>query len=137
MIVPSIFHDDYFDEMFNAFRGKEGIKPMMRTDVKEIGNDYLLEIEMPGYDKDEIHAELEKGYLTISGVHTEKIDEEEKCGQYIRRERYYGKCSRSFYIGENLTQEDVKAKYENGILSIAFPKDKKPEVEEKRRISIE
>ena len=137
MIVPSIFHDDYFDKMFNAFRGKEGIKPMMRTDVKEIGNDYLLEIEMPGYDKDEIHAELEKGYLTISGVHTEKIDEEEKCGQYIRRERYYGKCSRSFYIGENLTQEDVKAKYENGILSIAFPKDKKPEVEEKRRISIE
>ncbi len=137
MIVPSLFHDNYFDEMFNAMSGRESSKPLMRTDVKEVGDDYLLEIEMPGYDKEEIHAELESGYLTISGVHTNKIDEEDKCGQYIRRERYYGKCSRSFYIGENLTQEDVKAKYENGILSLVFPKDKKPAVEAKKQISIE
>ena len=109
----------------------------MRTDVKEIGSGYLLEIELPGFEKDEIHAELEKGYLTISGVRTNKIDEDDKCGKYVRRERYLGKCSRSFYIGENLKQEDIKAKYENGILSIVFPKDKKPEIEEKRRISIE
>lgn len=137
MIVPSFFHDDYFDEVFDNLRGKEAIKPLMRTDVKEIGSDYLLEIEMPGFEKDEIHAELEKGYLTISGVHTDKLDEDEKCGKYVRRERYFGKCSRSFYIGENLKQEDVKAKYENGILSVVFPKDKKPEVEAKKQISIE
>ena len=137
MIVPSFFSDSYFDEVFNSLNGKESTKPLMRTDVKEVGTDYLLEIEMPGFDKDEIHAELEKGYLTISGVHANKIDEDEKCGKYIRRERYMGKCSRTFYIGENLKQEDVKAKYENGILSIAFPKDKKPEIEEKKRISIE
>lgn len=137
MIVPSIFSDNYFDEMFNTMTGRDTGKPLMRTDVREIGTDYMLEIEMPGYDKEEIHAELEKGYLTISGVHTGKIDEEDKSGQYIRRERYYGKCSRSFYVGENLTQEDVKAKYENGILSVVFPKDKKPAIEEKKRISIE
>lgn len=137
MIVPSFFSDDYFDELFNTSRGKENVKALMRTDVKEIGADYLLEIEMPGFEKDEIHAELEKGYLTISGIHANKLDEDDKCGKYTHRERYLGKCSRSFYIGENLKQEDVKAKYENGILSIAFPKDKKPEVEEKKRISIE
>lgn len=137
MIIPSFFNDDYFDEVFNTMRGKETVKPLMRTDVKEIGNDYLLEIELPGFEKDEIHAELEKGYLTISGIRTNKIDEDEKCGKYVRRERYLGKCSRSFFIGENLTQEDIKAKYENGILSIVFPKDKKPEVEGKKMISIE
>ena len=137
MIVPSFFNDDYFDELFNTARGRETVKPLMRTDVKEIGADYLLEIEMPGFEKDEIHAELEKGHLTISGVHANKLDEDEKCGKYIHRERYLGSCSRSFYIGENLTQEDVKAKYENGILTIPFPKDKKPAVEEKKRISIE
>lgn len=137
MIVPSFFSDSYFDEVFNSMNGKESMKALMRTDVKEIGSDYLLEIEMPGFEKDEIHAELEKGYLTISGIHSNKIDEDEKCGKYIRRERYMGKCSRSFYIGENLKQEDVKAKYENGILSIVFPKDKKPEIEEKKRISIQ
>lgn len=137
MIVPSLFNDDYFDEVFNTMRGKESVKSLMRTDVREIGTDYLLEIEMPGFEKDEIHAELEKGYLTISGLHANKIDEDEKCGKYVRRERYLGKCSRSFFIGENLKQEDVKAKYENGILSVVFPKDKKPAVEEKKRISIE
>lgn len=137
MIVPSFFNDSYFDEMFHSLNGNDNVKALMRTDVKEIGSDYLLEIEMPGFEKDEIHAELEKGYLTISGIHTKKIDEDEKCGKYVRRERYIGKCSRSFFIGENLTQEDVKAKYENGILTIAFPKDKKPEIEEKKRISID
>lgn len=137
MIVPGFFNDNYFDEMLNNLSGRDSAKPLMRTDVKELGADYLLEIEMPGFEKDEIHAELEKGYLTISGVHGNKLDEDEKCGKYVRRERYLGKCSRSFYIGENLTQEDVKAKYENGILTVAFPKDKKPEVEEKKRISIE
>ncbi len=137
MIVPGFFNDNYFDEMLNNLSGRDSAKPLMRTDVKELGADYLLEIEMPGFEKDEIHAELEKGYLTISGVHENKLDEDEKCGKYVRRERYLGKCSRSFYIGENLTQEDVKAKYENGILTVAFPKDKKPEVEEKKRISIE
>lgn len=137
MIIPSLFNDDYFDEVFNSIKGKETVKPLMRTDVREIGSDYLLEIEMPGFEKDEIHAELEKGYLTISGVRTNKIDEDEKCGKYVRRERYLGKCARSFFIGENLKQEDIKAKYENGILSVVFPKDKKPEVEEKKRIAIE
>lgn len=137
MIVPSFFSDSYFDEMFNSMSGKDSGKALMRTDVKEIGSDYLLEIEMPGFEKEEIHAELEKGYLTISGEHAKKIDEDDRCGKYLRRERYLGKCSRSFYIGENLKQEDVKAKYENGILTIAFPKDKKPEVEENKRISIE
>ncbi|MBQ8982748.1 MAG: Hsp20/alpha crystallin family protein [Lachnospiraceae bacterium] len=136
MLVPSFFKDDYFDDFFNGGL-RENVKPLMRTDIREIGEDYLLEIEMPGFSKDEIHAELEKGYLTISGVHVAKIDEDERQGKYIRRERNLGKCSRTFYIGENLKQEDVKAKYENGILTVAFPKNKKPEVEEKRTIAID
>ncbi len=136
MLVPSFFKDDYFDDFLNGGL-RENVKPLMRTDIREIGEDYLLEIEMPGFSKDEIHAELEKGYLTISGVHVGKIDEDERQGKYIRRERNLGKCSRTFYIGENLKQEDVKAKYENGILTVAFPKNKKPEVEEKRTIAID
>ena len=136
MLVPSFFKDDYFDEFFGN-TSRESVKPLMRTDIREIGPDYLLEIEMPGFSKDEIHAELEKGYLTISGVHIASINKNKKQNKYVRRERNLGKCARTFFIGENLKQEDVKAKYENGILSIAFPKDKKPEVEEKKTISID
>ena len=136
MLVRSFFKDDYFDNFFNNGM-QENVKHLMRTDILEIGADYLLEIEMPGFTREEIHAELEKGYLTISGVHVAKLDENERTGKYIHRERNMGKCARTFYIGEALTQEDVKAKYENGILSIAFPKDKKPQVEEKKIIAIE
>jgi len=112
----------------------------MKTDIKEHEHGYELEVSLPGYKKEDIHAELKDGYLTIQAATTKNNDQkDEKTGNYIRRERYSGSCSRSFYVGKDITQEDIKAKYENGILVLAIPKkdQKKVEAEEKKYIAIE
>ena len=109
---------------------------MMQTDIKEYETAYELEMELPGYQKSDIQIELKDGYLTISAVHEKNTDE--KNGRYIRKERYTGSCRRSFFIGKHVTQEDVRAAFENGILRLSFPKENaKPQVEEKKFISIE
>ena len=108
----------------------------MKTDVRELENTYELDIDLPGFKKEEVNIELDKGYLTISATRTADNDEQDKKGQYIRRERYSGECSRSFYIGENIEPKDVIAKFENGILQIAFPKAPQPKQPENKRISI-
>ena len=155
MLMPSIFGENLFDDWFNDFDfpfvsdkdmknvekqlyGKKAGR-IMKTDIKEHDNSYEFEVDLPGFKKDEIKASLENGYLTISAAKGLDKDEQEKdSGHYIRKERYEGSCSRSFYVGEDVTKEDIKAKYENGILSLIVPKmDKKPKVEEKHFISIE
>ncbi len=143
MLVPSIFDDNLtnglFDDLFAfPFTGSKNFQEMMQTDVKDEGNDYELTISLPGFEKKDLKAELKDGYMTISADHEENNDEKDKKGKYIRRERYTGHCSRSFYVGKNLKEEDVKAKFENGILTLSFPKEeKKPEVDEKKLIAIE
>ena len=108
------------------------------SDVKELDNGYEIDMELPGFAKEDVKAELNDGYLTISAEHKDTNDEKDKKGKYIRKERYYGKCQRSFYVGEHVTEEDVKAKFENGILQLFVPKkETKPEVEEKKYIAIE
>ena len=142
MLMPSIFQDNFFDDMFDSFLSLPTTKSgnfagMMQTDVKDNGNSYELEIALPGYKKEDLRAELKDGYLTINAEHAEDKDEKDKNGKYIRKERYTGHCSRSFYVGENLKQEDIKAKFENGLLLLEFPKEvKKPELPEKQLISI-
>ena len=138
MMMPSIFGENLFDDDWmnfpfdqdfwgkkNPLYGKHA-KNMMKTDI-----------DLPGFKKDEISIELENGYLTVSAAKGLDKDEEDKKGKYIRKERYAGAMQRSFYVGENLTQEDIKAKYENGILRLSVPKKEAKPVETKKTIAIE
>ena len=109
----------------------------MKTDIKEFDDKYEVEIDLPGFKKDELHLELNEGYLTISAEKGLEKDEKDKNDKYIRRERYAGSMSRSFYVGENMKEEDIHAKYENGILTLDVPKEQKKAVPEKRYIAIE
>jgi HSP20 family molecular chaperone IbpA len=124
-MLPSIF-DDVFGDVF------ENNNEAMKTDVRLVGDNYLLDVALPGYDKEDIKLELERGYLTITAEHKEK--ETKKDEKYIRRESFYGKCSRTFYVGDNLSDEDIKANYKNGILSVTVPKTSK--VDNKKVIEI-
>ena len=145
MLMPSIFgenlfNDDWMDfgfpEVDKALYGKHAGN-VMKTDVKETDTGYEVDIDLPGFKKDEITARLENGYLTISAAKGLDKDEQDKNGKYIRRERYAGSMSRSFYVGDGVTQEDIKAKYEDGILRLAVPKKDNKAVEANRYISIE
>ena len=110
----------------------------MRTDIKETQNGYELDIDLPGYKKSDVQAELKEGYLMISASTRKDESEKDKDGKYLRRERYYGSCSRSFYVGDAVTQEDIKARFEDGILKVTVPKKEvKPQVEESKYIAIE
>ena len=138
MLMPSIFGesllDDFFDDSFRRFNSGE----LMRTDIKETDQGYELTMNMPGVRKEDVKAELKDGYLTIGASVNKNNDQKDQEGRYIRRERYSGSCSRSFYVGENVKQEDIKARFEDGTLKLAVPKkEAKPAVEEKNYISIE
>ena len=109
----------------------------MKTDVRETDSGYEVDIDLPGFKKDEINAQLDNGYLTISASKGLDKEEKNKEGKYIRKERYAGAMSRSFYVGEYVTQEDIKAKYENGILRLSVPKKEAKPVETKKTIAIE
>ena len=110
---------------------------MMKTDVKETDGAYQVAVELPGFDKSEISAELRDGYLTITASKGLDKDEQDKDGRYIRRERYAGAMQRSFYVGGQVRQEDIRAKYENGILKLEVPKQDAKSVEQSRYIAIE
>ncbi len=145
MLMPSIFgenlfNDDWMDfgfpEVDKALYGKHA-NNVMKTDVKETDTGYEVDIDLPGFKKDEINAQLDNGYLTISVAKGLDKDEKDKKGKYIRKERYAGAMSRSFYVGEGVTQEDIKAKYEDGILRLSVPKKEAKAVENKKYIAIE
>ena len=141
MLVPSIFGEDLFDTFFDDFkrpaRSNTNIN-VMRTDIKETDAGFELDIDLPGYKKEDVQAELKDGYLTISAKTNTTREEKDENGKYIRKERYSGSCSRSFYVGEQLEQEDIKARFEDGILKVSVPKkEAKPAVEENRYITIE
>lgn len=146
MLAPSIFgmndlFDDFGDvfEFSPAFRKQVAATRNISSDIKELADGYQIEMELPGFAKEEVKAQLKDGYLTITAEHdAENKEENNEEGQkkeavkYIRRERYYGKCQRSFFVGKNVTEEDINAKFENGILTMYVPKEvKKPQVEEK------
>ena len=136
----NLFNDDWmnfgFPEVDKALYGKHA-NNVMKTDVKETDTGYEVDIDLPGFKKDEINAQLDNGYLTISAAKGLDKDEKDKKGKYIRKERYAGAMSRSFYVGEGVTQEDIKAKYEDGILRLSVPKKEAKAVENKKYIAIE
>ena len=148
MLMPSIFNDNLFDDFFDfPFYDDRAEKKLyghhaanlMKTDIQEHDDGYTLEMDLPGFKKDEIQIELNNGYMTISAA--KGLDEDEKdkkSGKYIRRERYTGSCQRSFYVGEDVTEEDIKAEFKHGILKLFVPKkEAKPAVEQKKYVSIE
>lgn len=144
MLMTSILGENLFDEFFEDFArpAKRPVKyetpSIMRTDVKESNTGYELHIDLPGYKKEDVKAELKDGNLTITATSNVENDKKDENGKFIRRERFYGNCSRSFYVGEQVEQSDIKAKFEDGILKIFVPKkEAKPVVEEKKYITIE
>ena len=135
MLVPKRnfdLFDDFFDDGF--FSKKE--KSLMKTDIRETKDKYIIDIDLPGFSKENINLSLNKGYLEISA----KVDEENNSKEdekYVRKERFYGECSRSFYVGEDITEEDIQAEFKNGILKIEVPKfDETKKSEETKQIEI-
>ena len=153
MLLPSIFGENLFDDFFDDVpffdnRAENQIEKklygrhahnVMKTDIKETDDGYELIVDLPGFKKDEIKVSLEDGYLTIEAAKGLDEDEQEKkSGKYIRKERYAGSCQRSFYVGDNLTQEDIKGEFKHGILTLNVPKkEAKPAVETNKYIAIE
>lgn len=148
--VPAILGEDLFDGwMKEALSGLTGwadadrqlygkhAKNMMKTDVKETDGGYQVAVEMPGFDKNEISVELDRGYLTITASKDLGKDEQDENGKYIRRERYAGTMQRSFYVGESVQQENIKAKYENGVLTLGVPKEDTQKIQQNKYIAIE
>ncbi len=146
-MLPSIFSENLFDDFFsdpfamitsserNPLYGKHG-KNIMKTDVRETENSYELDIDLPGFKKEDVSLKLDSGYLTISASKgLEKDEKEKKDGKYIRRERYEGQCSRSFYVGDSVQAKDVSARFEDGILKVSVPKTA-PQIETSNVIAI-
>lgn len=131
-LLPRNYSSNLFDDFFNdpfftrAFDSSK--TDLMKTDIKDQDDRYLLDIELPGFQKEDVHVELKDGYLTISASHTEEKDETDR--KYIRKERHSGSCQRSFYIGNHVNQNDIKASFENGILKLSIPKQAPKAVED-------
>ena len=146
MLYPTIFRNDLFDDIFDDFMkpsipqrgGLFNQSAVMKTDIKELDKAYQLDVELPGVKKENVSIELKDGALDIKVVQEVNNDEKDEKGRYLRRERFYGSCSRSFYVGEDVKQEDIKAKFDNGVLTITVPKvEEQPKVEQKQLINIE
>ncbi len=146
-MLPVLFGENLFDELFDdAFRpmwdmdralyGKHA-RAVMKTDVRETDSGYELDIDLPGFKKDEVKLDLKDGYLTISAAKGLDRDEKDKQGRYIRQERYAGQCSRSFYVGDSIQPADVHAKFEDGILKLTLPKAAQEKLPEHNTIAIE
>lgn len=137
MMIPRRHDFDLWDEMFRDPFFTESESKLMKTDIKEKKDKYLIEMDLPGYEKDGIKIEIQDGYLTVHAKVNREDDDKEK-GKYVRKERYTGECSRSFYVGENVKEEDIKAKFHNGTLILEIPKkEDKKELPEKKYIPIE
>jgi HSP20 family molecular chaperone IbpA len=148
MFYPTLFKDDLFDDFFDfpSFRDFDKVdrklygkhaNGLMKTDVRENEGNYELDIDLPGFKKDEISLTLDNGYLIVGAAKTVNEDEKDSKGKMLRQERYSGAMQRSFYVGDGIDETDVKAKFEDGVLRLSFPKEKEPELPEKKTILIE
>ncbi|WP_026492153.1 Hsp20/alpha crystallin family protein [Butyrivibrio sp. XPD2002] len=147
MLAPSIFEERLFDDLFNFpdFRDLNHMERklygrhadrLMKTDVKEEDNQYEVSIDLPGFSKEDINLELNEGYLTISASKNMNNDKNDKKGRLIRQERYSGSMQRSFYVGDQITEEDVKAAFHHGVLTLTIPKKEQEKLPEKKHIMI-
>ena len=137
MMIPRRRGFDLLDDMFGGVFFNEGESKLMKTDIKEKKDEYVIDIDLPGYEKEGIKLNIQDGYLTVHATVNKEEKDEEK-GKFVRKERYSGECSRSFYVGENVTENEIKAKFKNGTLTIEIPKnEEKIELPEKKYIPIE
>jgi len=147
-MLPSIFGEKWFDDWFNfpSFPATRETKApayekrtfgLMRTDVRELEGSYELDIDLPGFKKEDIEAVVENGYLTVTAKTSQENKEDKEEGKYIRRERYVGQCSRTFYVGDDVTEEEIKAHFEDGILKLSIPKKVEKPEDTRRVISIQ
>ena len=147
-MLPSIFGESLFDDWMGfPFRGLEAdvdhklygkhAARVMKTDLKEHDEGYELKVDLPGFKKEQIELQLQNGYLTISAAKGLEEEGKDKKGRLVHQERYTGSMTRSFYIGEIVRQEDVKAKFEDGVLTLDFPKEKPVALPERRTIQIQ
>ena len=152
MLMPSIFGENLFDDFFGDFpfyyddrAMKDAEKKLyghkanhvMKTDIKEKKDKYVIDMDLPGYEKEDIKIEIQDGYLTVHAK-ANKAETDKEEGKYVRKERYYGECSRSFYVGEDVTEEDIKAKFKNGTLTLEVNKKDEPkQLPDKKYIDIE
>ena len=146
-MLPSIFGENLFDDFFSdpfgmmVPQGRDPLygkhaKNLMKTDVREMEGTYELDVDLPGFTKDEVNVELKNGYLTIQAAKGLDKDQSDKKGKYIRQERYAGACSRTFYVGEDVEPEDVTGKFENGILQLSIPKEAKKQLPKNTSVTI-
>ncbi len=135
MLVPR--RGNFFDELFDDSMLSKKDTKFMKTDIKEKNGNYIFTIDVPGFEKEGIDIELDQGYLIVSAKTQKDINDEDEEENYVYRERYCGECSRSFYVGEGITEEDVKANFKNGILTITIPSKKETEKENKKHIQID
>ena len=137
MMIPKRRDFDLLDDMFGGVFFNEGESKLMKTDIKEKKDEYVIDIDLPGYEKEGIKLNIQDGYLTVHATVNKEEKDEEK-GKFVRKERYSGECSRSFYVGKEVTEEDIRAKFKNGTLSIEVPrKEEKKELPNKKYIPIE
>ena len=133
MMMPRRNGVDLFDEVFNdPFFGRKESK-LMKTDIREKEGEYVLDIDLPGFSKDDIKIDLNEGYLTVSASKTEETEEKNKHDKFLHKERFVGECSRSYYVGEGLKEENIRANFKNGTLQIAFPKEEPKELENEKK----
>ena len=148
MFYPRLFNDDFFDDFFDFPRFRMpadgerkpfGKMPggLMKTDIRDKDGNYELDIDLPGFKKEDISLTLDNGYLIVGAARTVNEEEKDDKGTLLRQERYSGAMQRSFYVGDGIDENDVKAKFEDGVLSLSFPKEKEPEIPEKKTIMIE
>ena len=134
-LFEDMFNDPFWDDRKGPSHG--AMPRLMSTDIKEKDGNYMIEMDLPGYDKENISIELENGYLNVSARVDKSNEEKDEKENYIHRERFCGECSRSFYVGENVTEEDVKASFKNGTLTLTVPKEEQKKIEEKKTIQID
>ena len=142
MLFPSVFRNNFFDD-FNDFMDfptvtRKSTGTLMKSDVKDAGDHFELDMDLPGFTKEDVKLQLKDGVLKVSATTKTLNEEKDANGKYIRRERFQGTCERSFYVGEHLTEEDIKARFADGVLSVTVPKkEAKPQIEENKYIAIE
>ncbi|MBR1874521.1 MAG: Hsp20/alpha crystallin family protein [Eubacterium sp.] len=146
MLMPSVFGSNFMDDVFDDFfgssfvpaRGTTSAAATMKADITETDKGYRIDMDLPGYSKNDVQAELKDGYMTITAEHNTQNEEKDTDGKVIRRERFQGVCRRSFYVGDAVTENDIKARFKDGVLTLDIPKkEKEPEVETKKLIAIE
>ena len=145
MLMPTIFGERLFDSFMDDFgfpsvdriAASKNTSNLMRTDIRETDENFELDVEIPGYKKEDVKVQLKDGYLTVNASRESDDEVKDEDGKFLRRERYSGSMSRSFYVGEETTEEDVKARFEDGVLKLAFPKEQPKKVEEPKYIAIE